>query len=63
MKLFEFEAKEILRRCGLATPKGSVAGSPDEAVAIARELGRARGPQGAGAGGGAGQGRRDCLRG
>jgi succinyl-CoA synthetase beta subunit len=39
MKLFEFEAKQILRECGLATPRGGVASSPGEAVAIARELG------------------------
>lgn len=39
MKLFEFEAKQILRQCGLATPRGRVAGSPDEAVVITRELG------------------------
>jgi len=40
MKLFEFEAKQILRECGLATPRGGVASTPDEAVAIARELGK-----------------------
>ncbi len=39
MKLFEFEAKEILRRCGLATPRGTIARSPAAAVAIANELG------------------------
>ncbi len=39
MKLFEFEAKQILRKCGLATPRGGVASSSDEATAIARELG------------------------
>jgi succinyl-CoA synthetase beta subunit len=39
MKLFEFEAKEILRRCGLATPRGAVARSPATTVAIANELG------------------------
>jgi succinyl-CoA synthetase beta subunit len=40
MKLFEFEAKQILQKCGLATPKGGVASSPGEAEAIARELGK-----------------------
>ena len=39
MKLFEFEAKQILRECGLATPRGGVVGSPSEAIAIAKELG------------------------
>ena len=39
MKLFEFEAKQILRECGLATPRGGVASSPGEAIAIAKELG------------------------
>ncbi|MBN2099260.1 MAG: ADP-forming succinate--CoA ligase subunit beta [Dehalococcoidia bacterium] len=39
MKLFEFEAKQIMRQCGLATPRGGVAASPAEAAAIARELG------------------------
>ncbi len=39
MKLFEFEAKEILRRYGLATPHGTAARSPASAVAIASELG------------------------
>ncbi|HWR70567.1 MAG TPA: ATP-grasp domain-containing protein, partial [Dehalococcoidia bacterium] len=40
MKLFEFEAKQIMRQCGLATPKGGVAATPAEAAAIARELGK-----------------------
>ena len=40
MKLFEFEAKQIMRECGLATPRGGVAGTPAEAAAIARELGK-----------------------
>src|SRR5512136_2048933 len=39
MKLFEFEAKEILRKYGLKTPRGGVASTPDEAQAIARQLG------------------------
>ncbi|MFC1958875.1 ADP-forming succinate--CoA ligase subunit beta [Chloroflexota bacterium] len=38
MKLFEFEAKEILRKYGIATPKGSVAGNADEAARLAEEI-------------------------
>ncbi len=40
MKLFEHEAKEVLRRRGLATPHGDIARSPATAVALANELGR-----------------------
>jgi len=40
MKLFEFEAKQIMRQCGLATPRGGVAATPAEAAAIARDLGK-----------------------
>ena len=40
MKLFEFEAKEILRKYGIATPKGSVASSPDQAETIAAQIGK-----------------------
>lgn len=39
MKLFEFEAKEILRKYGVATPRGSIASTPDEVETIARQLG------------------------
>ncbi|MFC1985373.1 ADP-forming succinate--CoA ligase subunit beta [Chloroflexota bacterium] len=39
MKLFEFEAKNILRKYGIPVPKGDVASNADEAEAIARELG------------------------
>ncbi len=39
MKIHEFQAKEILRRYGVVTPKGRVAATPDEAVAICEELG------------------------
>ena len=35
MKLFEFEAKEILRQYGISTPEGGVASTPEEAVQIA----------------------------
>jgi succinyl-CoA synthetase beta subunit len=40
MKLFEFEAKDILRKYGIATPKGRVADNPDEAGKIAGEIGK-----------------------
>ena len=40
MKLFEFEAKNILRKYGIPVPKGDVASSPTEAEAIAREIGK-----------------------
>ncbi len=40
MKLFEFEAKDILRKYGIATPRGKVANNSDEAEAIAREIGK-----------------------
>ena len=39
MKLYEFQAKEILNRNGIKTPKGIVAYSPEEAEEIAEELG------------------------
>ncbi len=39
MNLFEFEAKNVLLKYGIATPRGSIAGNPDEAAAIAREIG------------------------
>ncbi len=40
MKLFEFEAKDILGRYGIATPQGEVAASADEVEAVARRIGR-----------------------
>ena len=40
MKLFEFEAKNILRKYGIAIPRGRVATNQDEAETIAREIGR-----------------------
>jgi len=40
VKLFEFEAKEILRKYGIATPRGSVASSPDQAETIAAQIGK-----------------------
>src|SRR5262245_34856223 len=39
MKIHEYQAKELLARFGVPVPKGRVATSPDEAYAIAKELG------------------------
>jgi succinyl-CoA synthetase beta subunit len=39
MKVHEYQAKEILARYGVPVPKGKVAGTADEAAAIAEELG------------------------
>jgi succinyl-CoA synthetase beta subunit len=39
MNIHEFQAKQILKRYGVAVPEGKVATTPDEAAAIARELG------------------------
>jgi len=39
MKIHEYQAKEILRRYGVATPRGARCFSVEEAVAAARELG------------------------
>jgi len=39
MKLHEYQAKEVLARYGVPVPKGSVARTPEEAEAIAKELG------------------------
>ncbi|MDA1002128.1 MAG: ADP-forming succinate--CoA ligase subunit beta [Chloroflexi bacterium] len=41
MKLHEYQAKELLARYGVPVPKGRVANTPDEAEAIAKELGSA----------------------
>ncbi|CEA04425.1 Succinyl-CoA ligase [ADP-forming] subunit beta [Metalysinibacillus saudimassiliensis] len=38
MNIHEYQAKEILRKYGVAVPKGNVAFSPDEAVKVAKEL-------------------------
>jgi len=40
MKLFEFEAKNILQKYGIATPKGDIASNSDEAEVIAKEIGK-----------------------
>src|SRR5437667_6554939 len=39
MKVHEYQAKELLARFGVATPKGRTTDSADEAAAIAREIG------------------------
>jgi succinyl-CoA synthetase beta subunit len=39
LKIHEYQAKEILRRYGVATPRGKVTDSPDEAAQICQELG------------------------
>jgi succinyl-CoA synthetase beta subunit len=39
MKIHEYQAKEILKENGVPVPKGGVAFSPEEARAIAKELG------------------------
>ena len=39
MKIHEYQAKEILRNYGVATPRGVACFSVDEAVKAARELG------------------------
>jgi succinyl-CoA synthetase beta subunit len=40
MKLFEFEAKNILKKYGIATPRGNIASNPDEAEEIAGQIGK-----------------------
>jgi len=39
MKIHEYQAKEVLRKYGVAVPEGKVAFSPDEAYSIAKEMG------------------------
>ena len=41
MNIHEYQAKELLQKFGVATTRGKVASTPDEAEAIARELGAA----------------------
>jgi len=38
MKIHEYQAKAILKKYGVAVPRGSMAASQDEAEAVAREL-------------------------
>jgi len=40
MKLFEFEAKNILTGYGIPIPKGNIASNLDEAEATARKIGK-----------------------
>ena len=39
MKIHEYQAKEILKQHGVPVPKGEVAGTPEDAERIARDLG------------------------
>ncbi|MEY2527314.1 MAG: succinyl-CoA synthetase beta subunit [Verrucomicrobiota bacterium] len=39
MNIHEYQAKELLQKFGVATPRGKVASTPEEAEAIAREIG------------------------
>ncbi|HEV2044981.1 MAG TPA: ADP-forming succinate--CoA ligase subunit beta [Chthoniobacterales bacterium] len=39
MNIHEYQAKELLQKFGVATPRGKVASTPDEAERVARELG------------------------
>ena len=39
MKIHEFQAKQVLAKYGVTIPRGRAAQTPDEAVAIAQELG------------------------
>ena len=39
MKVHEYQAKEILRRYGVPTPRGIVVDNPEDARAAAKELG------------------------
>lgn len=39
MNIHEFQAKEVLRKFGVATLKGKIANTPEEAVAAAKEIG------------------------
>ncbi len=38
MNIHEYQAKSLLGKCGVAVPKGGVAYTPDEALAVARDL-------------------------
>ena len=40
MRLFEFEAKNVLKKYGISVPQGDVASNPNEAEAIARQIGK-----------------------
>jgi len=38
LKIHEYQAKELLRRYGVAVPRGALASTPAEAEAAARQL-------------------------
>ena len=38
-RLYEYQGKEILRKSGIAVPKGRSASTPEEAARIAKEIG------------------------
>src|SRR6478735_9939400 len=38
MNIHEYQAQEVLRKFGVATPRGKVSSSPEEAEQIAREI-------------------------
>jgi len=40
MRLFEFEAKDILNKYGISVPQGKVAHTPDEVEEISRQIGK-----------------------
>lgn len=40
MKLFEYEAKKILKDYGIAVPRGDTVSNPDRAEAVTREIGK-----------------------
>ncbi len=39
MKIYEYQAKQLLDKNGIPIPHGAVASTPDEAASVARELG------------------------
>ncbi len=39
MNLHEYQAKDVFRSFGIPVPAGQVAGTPEEAVAVAQSLG------------------------
>ena len=39
MKIHEYQAKELFKKCGVPIPEGRVASRADEAVEIAKSLG------------------------
>ena len=41
MNIHEYQAKELLQKFGVATPRGKAASTPDEAEQAARDLGAA----------------------